>query len=693
MPIPSPLLPWGVYDPVAQGFVETARKTSGIHNLAYIQFDAPIINDLAFFYEIMPYKKVAVLFGEELVRSVDPQFSQGLAEYLAGRELDFEGASKQLVLVNRNLQESLNRLPADADAVYYGFLPDIGKEALAKLVAAINEKKLPSFATDLETLNLGAMVSNATETDLDKLSRRIALNAEAIIGGQDAADLPVIIDFEERLTLNMETVDKIGFPVRWDVLTRAEVIGDEVVQGNREIDLKDVILEAKAASLSLKIENQAVASSKKDILLARGDFRPTVDLGLTGSRIDKDRALSSQGSQAETTWSGGVTVQQLIYSERARANLAIQKHLSRNTEFGRDQVFLDVVFDSGSAYLGVLRAKATVRIRKRDLQQTRRNLELSKLRESVGYSGRSDVYRWESQMATATQQVINARVAFHLSKAQLNRILNRDQDDPFRVKEKQAAERDLADFYSHGFADYLSTPKDMEILADFLTAQALSTLPERKGLEEAIAVQKRQLLSSKLARLPTAALQAQSDLLVDRTGIGSDSSLPATPEDFSWSVALNLSFPAYRGGNLAVDVAQAKIELERLETQLADLEQALELGVRTSLSRLVGSYFNLDNSKKAAALAEKSLNLVQDSYAKGAVSIVDLLDAQNNAFSSSENAAIAAYDFMEDILTLERALGEYSLLEPPQRQREHLQDFLQFKARHSSETKKSDSRQ
>jgi outer membrane protein TolC len=53
----------------------------------------------------------------------------------------------------------------------------------------------------------------------------------------------------------------------------------------------------------------------------------------------------------------------------------------------------------------------------------------------------------------------------------------------------------------------------------------------------------------------------------------------------------------------------------------------------------------------------KNLDLVTDSYAKGVVSIQDLLDAQNSALTADLNAANAVYDFLIDLVEVERAAG------------------------------------
>ena len=48
-----------------------------------------------------------------------------------------------------------------------------------------------------------------------------------------------------------------------------------------------------------------------------------------------------------------------------------------------------------------------------------------------------------------------------------------------------------------------------------------------------------------------------------------------------------------------------------------------------------------------------------DAYSLGAVSILDLLDAQNAAVATEEAAANAIYNFLIDMLEVERSLGRF----------------------------------
>ena len=81
------------------------------------------------------------------------------------------------------------------------------------------------------------------------------------------------------------------------------------------------------------------------------------------------------------------------------------------------------------------------------------------------------------------------------------------------------------------------------------------------------------------------------------------------------------------------------------------------------------SHAGIEQARAAAEAARKNLELVTDAYRSGAVSIITLIDAQNSALISEQAAASAVYDFMLDLMNVERAVGQFHFFRTePERQ-------------------------
>ena len=96
---------------------------------------------------------------------------------------------------------------------------------------------------------------------------------------------------------------------------------------------------------------------------------------------------------------------------------------------------LDTLTNAAVAYLNVLRAQSFEDVRRRNAENTRKNLEISRVREEVGLAGRSDYLRWVSQLARDKQTLLSAEASRRQAETELLRILHRPANQPFRTME------------------------------------------------------------------------------------------------------------------------------------------------------------------------------------------------------------------------------------------------------------------
>ena len=307
----------------------------------------------------------------------------------------------------------------------------------------------------------------------------------------------------------------------------------------------------------------------------------------------------------------------MIFSEQAMGNVSIQKHLLRASEYGYEKLKLDVILNAAVAYFQILKATTGRRIQSDNVELTRRNLEIAKQREAVGYSGRSDVYRWESRLATANTDLLAAKNNVALAKIQLNQLLNRSIAEPFIARETTLSDS-LYISYLSSVGQYIDTPQSLDIYTDFLIGEAVRNAPELGQLSANLNALQRSLRSFQRARfVPIIGLGTEWQYIASRHGAGAD--VPGVETvDYPWNVSLNASWPLFQGGANRANIRQTRIEIDKLADQKAQLVQILELNLRAAVLDLTVRWVNLESSQKSAELAEKSLALVQDGYAQAA---------------------------------------------------------------------------
>jgi len=672
--LPKPVIAPIVIDPELQG-LPVVDGASGVHNLNYLASFKSFRRDVQLFHDIVPFRRLAVLTDGMILETVPAlrTLAQAVAEGL--------GVEIQPVAAADSAADILSRLPADSDAVMVTPLVRMGETEFAALVAGLIDRRLPSFSLlGREEVEAGLMASAAPPSDFQRLARRIALNLQRILLGEDAASLPVAMPIGERLSINLATARAVGVSLDWRLRTEADLIHEEPLAAGRLLSLSSVIREAIAANLDVAVQGRAVAAGAEEVRQARARLFPQVDFNAGVSQIDEDRANPLVRAERETAAS--LTVEQLLYSDGAWANLEIQGDLQRARRQELRALELDIARDATVAYLNVLRAKTGERIQRDNLKTTRSNLDLARTRRAIGTAGPADVYRWESELATRRREVLEAEARRAQAQLALNRLLHRPLEEGFRAQDATVDDPSLLSSDPR-MLDYVKNRERFGIFRDFLVSEGLRNSPELTRIDAAIAAQERTVTAARRAYwVPTVGLQGSGTETLDRSGAGAGGRLG---NDTDWQVGVSLSLPLFQGGARGALLAQAREELAQLELQRQATAERVTTGIRTALFATGASYPAIELSQQSATAAHQNLELVTDAYARGVLSILDLLDAQNASLTADQLAANAVYDFLIDMLEAERAAGAFSLLMTPDEREAWLQRLADYFAEHTTQ--------
>lgn len=660
-PLAKPVIATFLPSPVAQALPVTLDddqdRVSGVPNLTYVIFSGTPASSFRRFAEVAPYSHLAVLVMAELV-SAAPGISSVPSTY--------PDATVSIVPVGASVDQALATMPAGVDAVYVTPLTHLPADEFRHLVSELIARKLPSFSSwGRSEVEAGLLTSTFADADIQRLGRRIAIDIERLIAGEDASTLPVEFVRGERLSLNMATALAVEAYPSWDIYTEAELINAADANVVRRLDLATVAREAEAASLALAAARQSVAAAEAGWEQARSVLRPQLSVSLAGQLIDEDRAEASFGSMPQGALVAGASASQLIFSDQARSGIDVSRARTSAAEYSRDQVRLDAVLDAVVAYLNVLRTMTFEEIQRENLITTRSHLELAESRQRLGVARQQEVLRWQSQLATNRRDVIAANARRNQAEIALNQLLNRPLEEPF-----EAVDAGLADTSLRTTAEtldpFVDNPFAFDLFRDFMAAEALSAAPELRQIDAAIEIQRRvQTTARRRQWLPTIGLQA--DLTsVDTWGAGTSFAIPIAlpgslprPNRFNWTLGIRASLPVFEGGRRKADVAQASLELARLGIQRDATADLVEQRVRATLHAAGASHAAIQLTQDAATAAEANLTLVMEAYSRGAVSVTELIDAQSAQLTAELLAANAVHDYLIDLMSAQRAVGRF----------------------------------
>jgi outer membrane protein len=645
-----------VGDPQLQGF-PVSGGASGRKNLTYIADFKSIGEKIRIFQRVTGFRHLAVLVDQLWMDAIPELHAKGAA-------IESELGVRLSIVHTSTVSQALQGLPADADAVAIAALFRLDDAALRDLAQALAERKLPTFdllgQSDLER---GFLMATSTETeDVQRLSRRIVLDLERIARGEDAAKIEVGFTSEQRLIFNMRTARAIGYSPRWTEMADAILLHEDESGDQPPLTLQQAMQEALRRNPGLRASLLGVDIAADQTREARAELLPSLNAFATRTRIDADRASPLIQSEESTSVSGELT--QLIYSDRAWAGYQISRRQKLATDEEYRAATLDMLDQTASSYLGVLRAKSAEAVRRQNLENTRKNLEIARVREAVGLGGRSDYLRWVAQVARAKQELLSAQSQRRQANVELARLLGREVNEGFDTVEG-GLDDPLALVADQRTQQYVDTPVKWAMFQTFTLDHALRRSPELAQVDQLILGQDRAVTGARRAFfLPDFALAASDSEITQRGGAGSVLP-PGAPDDQSWSVSLRASLPLFTAGANSAALSRARHQRRQLEAQRAALADSVRARAQVALERVRASHPSIALSAEAAAAARENYNSVTEAYSRGLVTVTELIDAQGAALDADLAQADAKYTFLIDFVGVLRASGSFDLLLDP----------------------------
>ena len=161
---------------------------------------------------------------------------------------------------------------------------------------------------------------------------------------------------------------------------------------------------------------------------------------------------------------------------------------------------------------------------------------------------------------------------------------------------------------------------------------------------------------------------------------GTPPSLPGLGglDDLEWIVGVGVRLPIFEGGDMRARLGEAREELAQARLERDTTRQRVEQRVRSAALETSSAYVGIELSRNAAEAALQNLALVQDGYAEGVVDVIVLIDAQNQALVADLIAANAVFDYLVELMGLQRAIGRFDYYRSPEERQEFLSRLAAF---------------
>jgi outer membrane protein len=629
--------------------------TSGVSNLNYLSAYADFNSDLDILAEITPYKTLALFVDQELASAI-PEVRDRAMAASAAKDVEL------IIIMHDGIDHALmNQVPDSVDAVFVSGLPRMSNDDFDQLIAAINDANLPSYSfiggTDVER---GLLATNNEPRDISRQARLNALNMQAVMLGARTSDQPIGSPNKPNLTINMATARKIGLSPSFDIMSDATLLNQGQTVTGQAYGLVEISNEALARNLDLQVEQYGFYAGTEELARARSRLLPQFDAGL-GVTTRRESPSVSAGFLAEDSTDGSINLSQLIYSDSATAALSIQNELQRDREESLHQFRLDIIQAATTAYYRVLNSRALLAVEASNLNVTRKNRELARDRVRVGSSTPADIYRWDAEVARAQIRLFDAEAVETKSWTTLARLLHRPLSEQFALAD--ATFNEPFAITRREIDSLVKRPADFERFSMFMIHRGLNQAPEIAQIDARLAAKQRELKSEQRSFwLPDFSIGGRYTSNFSQSGTGAGQFAGEGLDD--WSVGIQATLPLFSGGLRKANVSRASFEVRQLETLRSATAERVEAEIRDRLSDAQAAFVRISLSGAADEASSKNFVLVSDAYARGTVSIVELLDAQDASLSANGAVIDSHHQFLITIMALQRSVGGFDFMLP-----------------------------
>ncbi|MGL4732898.1 MAG: TolC family protein, partial [Fusobacteriaceae bacterium] len=493
-----------------------------------------------------------------------------------------------------------------------------------------------------------------------ELKRRIrtgAFNFYNFINNDVENEVDNLGTLDEDLFFNTEIANKIQ--VYPNVLF---IQGMNLVKGkNRSEKMKLSFKEAIQMGLNnnpaLKSSKSAIESQNYSYFASISKLLPQVGGNLQYSRQDKDLVSVLSGPENSTV--GTIAASQVIFDDSLNTNIYSEKLFFENSKLQYNQAVLDYTFNISKTYLSILQSKAQLDIQTNNYNLIKEFLRISKVKYETGATGIQDVYRMESALSDVTSSLASVTAQLRNLEISLNTLLNAPVDMRYEYENIDNLSKEI--FLGEDFLDKFLFDEDKDVLLfNFLSKVAIENSNQLSALENNIKILKRQstsLTTSRIIPKVSAFGQYNKNNIIESWGEGSSNYNPAN----GWRAGIMAELPLFTGGEITMAKKSLESQIDSLDYQKENLKNEITENINTLSTLLLNDYVQTYTTNKAAEAAKKSLEISTNLYAAGSISVTEILDARNAAFSAELSNTISRYNFFISAINLERAIGKYNI--------------------------------
>jgi outer membrane protein len=425
--------------------------------------------------------------------------------------------------------------------------------------------------------------------------------------------------------------------MRWAVLSLAAVAIVASIAASQQpiLTLEDCVRIAWGEQPQVAIAEKSWKLAEERLKSIRANLFPQISAGYQfrrylstriGFQVGVPQVVEEPVEFKETS----LSISQLIFDSFQTPLQIRQAKSQANASFHTyERSRADISLQVAQQYLEILRARALVKLQERVLERAKRLLEAAEAGYKAGTAAKLDVLRAQVQVRNAEVDLLAAKNQERIAMLTLRNLMGVSDDFVFEI------------------AEPAEEPYEPPSLTECL-AQALRQRPEVK---EAEYQRESANIAKQLARINTLPLVNVS---------GSYNRYPSTTRitDKEWALNLIISYPIFDGGRVRTELEQAKLQVEQADLNMKRTFDNIRLQVQQAYSNWQNAKERLSAAQEAVKEASETARLTEEAYKAGAVSLIDVINAQVALAQAETQEIQARYDLLRAVYAVRHAVGE-----------------------------------
>lgn len=396
----------------------------------------------------------------------------------------------------------------------------------------------------------------------------------------------------------------------------------------------------KTSALDLQSSRQGVKGSYSRILPSlrfSGNVSESRFPVQTGGYNETTGEITLDKISSLTSSSSSISLSQNIYDGGVWWNTIRQaKNSFRIAEQFDRQVITNIIRNVHSAYFNYLKTSQLLDVARSNLMSSQQQLALAEQKYELGSAKKTDLLKAEVRFGQARVDVINNDAMLQNAYRTLKNAMGLIGTDRYFSIEEVEIPLEIIPEIDTGF----------ELIQKFN--------PSVKAKQYQITSAELSAKIAKGSRLPTISANASYSGSAENLG---DAITNSFNDQKRMNTGVSISVPIFSGNSISTRIQQAKIAVDKQESEYLIQLQDLSVQLQSMVDQLNNYQEIIPINETVLISAEEDLKLAQVRYTQGSTIILEVLDAQVSVVRARSSLIRSKYDAYIEQANLKALLG------------------------------------